>query len=517
MISLLRYLLESAVCLAFFYAVYWAFLRKETFFGLNRLFLVFSLLLSFVIPVLDLPSPFFQRTVMPESAGPNLSSVPSGRPWPIAEIILLVYGLGAAFFLIRFAVHLIGLFRIIKKYGWRTQDSLKVVSIDKDFAPFSFLNVIFINSRTLTEANMRRIIAHEKIHIRQHHSLDILLVELASILQWFNPFVRPYKKSLQETHEYLADDGVIAQGFNVARYQLLIFEQHVGVKLFEFANNFKQSQIKRRLTMITKIKSKSAAKLKILLIIPLASFLTLAFGQPRPADTPQAPDVAEAMVLPGPVASAVNQTPDQVSSEEKLKQEHLKQQKLAEMKDNLIKLQEKEMDIRKKLELVTDPNERAELEAMLKKVTLKSADLKSALEANGNHGGNGELNPTPAAALKKELTMLKEKEVLVKEKLASTESAEEKAKLTKILDDIHKRQQVAETKLAAGGGPLNGMSVEGLNSEYEKLKELEQKIRTKMESASDVQQKAELKNKLKQVLEKQEYLKQKIEEAKRAK
>jgi hypothetical protein len=517
MTSLIRYLLESAVCLTFFYLVYWAFLRKETFFGLNRLFLIFSLLLSFVIPVLDLPSPFFKSMVIPETSGLNLLPAPSGRPWPIAGILLLFYGLGVFFFLIRFAAHLIGLFRIVKKYGRRTVDGMRVVSIDKDFAPFSFLNIIFINSQSLSEPNLRRIIAHEKIHIRQHHSLDILLVELATVLQWFNPFVRPYKKSLQETHEYLADDGVIAQGFNVARYQLLIFEQHVGVKLFEFANNFKQSQIKRRLTMITKIKSKGAAKLKILLIIPLASFLALAFAQPRPADTHQAPDAAEAAVLSGHDASAVNQTPYQVSSEEKLKQEHMKQQKLTQMKEDLAKLQEKEMAIRKKLESVTDANERAELEATLKKVTLKSADLKSTLEANGNHGSNGEFNPPPAEALKKELTMLKEKEALVKEKLAATESAEEKAKLTQLLNEIHHRQQEAKTKLGPGGGPPNSMSVEGLNSEFAKLKDMEQKIRTKMESATDAQQKAELKDMLTKVLQKQEQLKQKIEEAKRAK
>ena len=113
--------------------------------------------------------------------------------------------------------------------------------------------------------------------------------------------------------------------------------------------------------------------------------------------------------------------------------------------------------------------------------------------------------------------MLKEKEADVKDKLAATNSAEEKAKLTQILDEIHHRQQEAETKLAAGGGPQKGISMEELASEYEKLKDMEQKIRTKMESTSDEQQKAELKDTLKKVLQKQEFVKQKIEEAKRAK
>ncbi len=517
MTSLISYVLESALCLAFFYAVYWAFLRKETFFHLNRLYLVLSLLLSFVIPALDVTSPFLRSRSIPEIASPGLSPGPAGHAWRVADIALLIYGLGAALFMVRFAAHLIRLFLVVKKYGLRRQDGVKIVSIDKDFAPFSFLDVIFINSQSLAEPNLRRIIAHEKIHIRQHHSLDILLAEFATILQWFNPFVRPYKKSLQETHEYLADDGVIAQGFNVARYQLLIFEQHVGVKLFEFANNFKQSQIKRRITMITKIKSKGAAKLKILLIIPLASLLTLALAQPKPAGTHQATDPADTSALSGHIGPVMNQASDQAANEEKLKQEQIKKQKMAQMKDELIKLQEKEMAIRKKLESVTDPSEKAELKATLEKVVQKSNDLKGVLEANARSEGNGELNPSSTDALKKELKMLKTKEAEVKEKLAATDSAEEKAKLTKILDDIRKRQQVAETKLGSGGGGPNSMSVEEMVLQYEKLKDTEQKIRAEMDNVRDAQQKAELKDKLKKVLQKQEQLKQMIEEAKRAK
>ena len=132
---------------------------------------------------------------------------------------------------------------------------MNVVFVENDLAPSSFFNIIFLNPSNISQSDFNRIIAHELVHIKQFHSIDIILLELITILQWFNPFVWPYKKSLQETHEFLADYGVIAQGFSTAKYQLLMFEQHVGVKLFEFANNFKQSQIKRRITMMSKIKS----------------------------------------------------------------------------------------------------------------------------------------------------------------------------------------------------------------------------------------------------------------------
>jgi hypothetical protein len=132
----------------------------------------------------------------------------------------------------------------------------------------------------LSEANYRRILAHESIHIHQLHSLDLILVELVSIFQWFNPFVWSYRKALKETHEFLADDGVIAQGFSTAKYQRLIFEQLVGVNLFEFANNFNDSKIKRRLEMMTKAKSPYLGKLKVVACLPVLFLLVVAFTSP---------------------------------------------------------------------------------------------------------------------------------------------------------------------------------------------------------------------------------------------
>jgi beta-lactamase regulating signal transducer with metallopeptidase domain len=263
----LHYVLEAGVCLAFFYSVYWLFLKKETYFHLIRAYLVSSLLLSFIIPALNISSPFF--IVRDAADGVRLPQIPSFAPdrsIDIAAILLVVYAAGVLLFLARLVLHLANLAGVVRRNGVRSCDGLKIVSIEKDFSPFSFLHFVFINSRNLTEVNLRHILAHEEVHIRQCHSLDILLVELVTIMQWFNPFVRPYKKALQETHEYLADFGVIAQGFSTAKYQLLMFEQHVGAKLFEFANNFKQSQIKRRITMMSKIKSRNVAKLKLLLV-----------------------------------------------------------------------------------------------------------------------------------------------------------------------------------------------------------------------------------------------------------
>lgn len=215
-------------------------MRKETYFKLNRVYLVCSLFVSLILPVFKITSPIFTaRTSVPMSL--LMSSAAPLKTWGLGKTLLFLYAIGVGVFLARFIFHMVKLYFVGKKLRITRINGIRIVSVDKDFPPFSFLNYIFINDKKLSEHNMRRIIAHEIIHINQYHTFDILFIELITVLQWFNPFVWLYKKSLQETHEFLADYGVIAQGFSAAKYQLLIFEQHVGVKLFEFVNNFKQS------------------------------------------------------------------------------------------------------------------------------------------------------------------------------------------------------------------------------------------------------------------------------------
>jgi len=292
------YLIESGISLALFYSVYWIFLKKDTFFVINRLFLVSSAAFSLIIPLIHITSPAFINITSFIGSRPLLespavfsgvSSMPA-QSLGISDVLLLIYIWGVIFFLIRFVYQLLKVLILIRKNGIHKYNGLKVVFIDKDCSPFSFFNFVFINKSNVSGDDFQRIVAHEMVHIKQYHSIDLLILELLTIFQWFNPFVWPYKKSLKETHEYLADYAVIAQGCSAAKYQLLIFEQHVGVKLFELANNFNQSQIKRRITMMTKSKSKGLAKLKFLLMLPMLCFLILAFAdsktirEPEPAD-----------------------------------------------------------------------------------------------------------------------------------------------------------------------------------------------------------------------------------------
>ncbi len=350
------YIIESGISLALFYSVYWIFLKKETFFAINRIYLVSSVAFSFVIPFIHIPSPIASRPLLKGSAVfTEVSSMPA-QSLGISDVLLLIYIWGVVFFLFRFVYQLLKVLMLIRKSGVQKYNGLKVVFIDKNCSAFSFFNYVFINKSNISDDDFQRIIAHEMIHIKQYHSIDLLILEWLTIFQWFNPFVWPYKKSLKETHEYLADYAVIAQGCSAAKYQLLIFEQHVGVKLFEFANNFNQSQIKRRITMMTKSKSKGLAKLKFLLIFPMLCFLILAFADSK---TIREPEPADLESVDSAVPAEESSQAWTIEADQELSDEAKK------MLDELKKIETIIKELEKQYEQTTDLEKRKEIKEKL--------------------------------------------------------------------------------------------------------------------------------------------------------
>lgn len=356
MTPFLLYMLKVAACLSLFYAFFLAVLRRETYFHLNRLYLVGSLLLAFLLPAFPVASPFLTAPIGAAGARPPAMAASTPAPFSPAAALPFVYAAGAAFFLLRLGAHLVRLAGLVRRSGIRRAGAYRIVAVDRDFAPFSFLGLVFINARRIADGDLRRILAHEGVHVRQGHTFDVLLMELVVILQWFNPFVWPYKKALRETHEYLADAGVIAQGFGPVGYRRLVFEQHVGAALFEFGNNFKQSQIKRRITMMSKNQSSGASRLKLLLAVPLVLALVLVFAYPRAA-APSAPSLT--ITRGGQTAAPATEI------ELKAKAEKLLQE--------LTQLQDLDKQIGLKMEQASD-------DATKKELALKRADVQKKIE-----------------------------------------------------------------------------------------------------------------------------------------
>ena len=282
--NLILYLIQSGISLILFYGIYWLFLRKDTFHMVNRIYLVVTVVFSLIFPLLQISLPFYANSqttfvVMLDAVTINATSLQStlSNHFSAFQIIVVIYLTGASIFFIRFLFQLGQLVLMVRKHGISHEEGLNIVFIDRNYSPFSFFNLIFINRKEINKQNISEIIAHEQVHIRQQHSLDLILIEIMTIVQWFNPLVWLYRSSIKNIHEYLADEGVLIKGFDAINYQNLLIHQSLGVQVNDMTNNFNHSLIKKRIIMMTKNKSKFMARLKVLLVTPVAIFLVAAF------------------------------------------------------------------------------------------------------------------------------------------------------------------------------------------------------------------------------------------------
>jgi TonB family protein len=172
------------------------------------------------------------------------------------------------FFAIRFIIRLSYLIILTKRFGITKISGINYVFTDEKYAPFSFFNLVFINKK-ISKFDAEKIVAHEQIHVKQYHTLDILFFELLVIFQWFNPIVWLYKQSIKEVHEFLADKGVLTKGYEKKSYQQLLLALCMSINVTDLTNNFNTSQIKRRFIMMTKMKSGLIAKVKFMVVVPI--------------------------------------------------------------------------------------------------------------------------------------------------------------------------------------------------------------------------------------------------------
>ena len=286
--TFLVYILKSSVCLALFYLFYRLLLSKETFHRFNRLALLGVLVLSCVVPFVEVtvqePSemaqPFLslEEMVVMEPVA-VLDDAPMYFPWK--ELMLLAYVGGILFFLVR---HMWSLGRMVRLLRTSRREKLEggiVLFVHKEkVAPFSWMKMIAVSEEDLKE-NGQAILTHERAHIHNRHSWDLLLAEVCIFVQWFNPAAWLLKQELQTIHEYEADEWVIENGIDAKTYQLLIIKKAVGARLYSIANSFNHSSLKKRITMMIKKKSNPWARMKYLYVLPLAAVAVAAFARPE--------------------------------------------------------------------------------------------------------------------------------------------------------------------------------------------------------------------------------------------
>ena len=290
----LIYILKSAVCLSLFYLFYRLLLSKETFHRFNRIALLGILFLSLLIPFIEVTTAHQtelsqtvltveQLLMMAEAMDPAEVTVAQPEELSISwvQVLLLFYLVGIIFFACRNLYSLSRLLLLIKSGKQeRLEGGVRLIVLEREVAPFSWMRYIVISRKDLEEDG-REILIHEMAHIQNRHSIDLLVADICIFFQWFNPGIWLLKQELQNIHEYEADETVINEGIDAKDYQLLLIKKAVGTRLYSMANSFNHSKLKKRITMMLKEKSNPWARLKYLYVLPLAAIAVTAFARPE--------------------------------------------------------------------------------------------------------------------------------------------------------------------------------------------------------------------------------------------
>ncbi len=270
---MISYLFQSILFQLLFLIVYDLFLKRDTFFSHNRLYLLITSLLSLVIPLVKVSG--FNNLidtssimVLPELVLGNLNN--QSPTYEFSNTVFTVtngYLLVTLFIFILFIIKLIKIIKLIHQNPKSQYHNLTIVHLKDTNTAFSFFNYIFLGD-TLTTSQRQSVFEHEKIHAKQKHTFDLLWFEVLKIVLWFNPLVYLYQIRISNIHEFLADQNAVK--FNKSEYYQQLLQQVFNVKTYAFINPFfNQSLIKKRIIMLQKSKTKQTHLVKYLLLIPM--------------------------------------------------------------------------------------------------------------------------------------------------------------------------------------------------------------------------------------------------------
>ena len=277
MTEFLIYQGKTAVILAVFYMFYRLLLSKDTFHRFNRIILLGTAALSFVLPLCVITIHEVVMIPAVQSAPQMLESATIGTMAAVAEVsepiwpyvICAVFVIGALGVLLMAVVSIAKVICIIRSGEHHTLESSETLVItDAEIAPFSWMKYIVL-SREDYENGYSQILTHEKAHIALKHSWDVLFVDMITALQWFNPAMWMLKADLRAIHEFEADDAVLRSGADVKEYQYLLIRKAVSKSGYSVANSFNHSTLKARITMMSNKKSSRKGAWKALYVLPL--------------------------------------------------------------------------------------------------------------------------------------------------------------------------------------------------------------------------------------------------------
>jgi beta-lactamase regulating signal transducer with metallopeptidase domain len=275
---MINFLLESTVSLIAFLAFYHLFLEHEKMHQFNRFYLLFSIVISIIIP-------FISIEIIQEIENIPLATnfpifIDSENNIPIKEtknytyiIVWSLYIIISFILLLRFLKNILYFKKTIQSNETVSYKNATLVLLNQETIPHTFLNYIFLNKESYNNRTIENeLYDHELTHVNQNHSYDILCIELLKIIFWFNPVFYFYKKAIQLNHEFIADEKVVKTHKNVSFYQSLLLNTN-GNATYYLASNLNYLITKKRLIMMTKTTSKFSGFIKKAGIIPLLTLM----------------------------------------------------------------------------------------------------------------------------------------------------------------------------------------------------------------------------------------------------
>ncbi|WP_297273296.1 M56 family metallopeptidase [uncultured Bacteroides sp.] len=279
------YFLKVNVAIALFYAFYRLFFYKDTFFAWRRTALMCFFAVSAAVPLFDIQTWIVQQEPMVAMADlyaavvlPEITLTPQSQmDWKqlLVQGIDIVYWLVVALLALRFVVQLAGIFRLARRCPVQEIDGTTVHLLPRAEGPFSFFRWIFVCPGAHSREELNEILTHERTHVCQWHSVDVLVGELACIVCWFNPFAWLMKREIRTNLEYMADEKVLETGYDSRTYQyhLLGLSHHKAAATIY--NSFNVLPLKRRITMMNKRRTREIGRTKYLMFLPLAALLMI--------------------------------------------------------------------------------------------------------------------------------------------------------------------------------------------------------------------------------------------------
>jgi TonB family protein len=280
--AFLLYLLQASGCMAVVYLLYRILLRRETFFSFNRWFLLGGVALAAVLPLVKFPAPATPLYAMPAIQLDTidlLQAQPGAQQFDWAGLLVELYEVGMFLFAVRLLYRVYHIWELTRQLPGEPREGYLLLHTGGSMPTFSFFGWLFWDeTNKLSETERDQMMRHEEAHIRQRHSVDVLLTEVVGIFFWFNPVIYLFGRDLRAVHEYLADREVVKSGGDTGTYVKLVAGQALqGLKL-ALIQPFQSPPLKNRLRMIRRGNAGPTHRWKAVVTLCTLGILTVLYA-----------------------------------------------------------------------------------------------------------------------------------------------------------------------------------------------------------------------------------------------